>query len=118
MLLLGVPAFAIAQVVSGLAPTMAVFVAGRALSGAAEALVDTALMVLVAQALPEALRAKVFASFAAAWILPSLLGPSVAGGLDALAGWRAVFVAPLVIVPLALLPLRPALRPTHAGRQR
>ena len=114
-LLLGLLAFTIAQVVSGLAPNMAVFVAGRALSGAAEALVNTALVVLVAQALPAGLRAKVFASFAAAWILPSLLGPSVAGGLDALAGWRAVFVAPLVIVPLALLPVRRALRTTHPG---
>ena len=115
VLLWGLTAFVVAQVVSGLAPTMAVFVAGRAASGAAEALIDTALMVLVAQALPDALRAKVFASFAAAWVLPSLLGPSVAGALDALSGWRTVFVAPLLVVPLALLLLRPALRRTHAG---
>lgn len=114
-LLTGLAAFAVAQVVSGLAPTMGVFVLGRAVSGAAEALIDTALMVLVAQALPDALRAKVFASFAAAWILPSLLGPSLAGGIDALAGWRAVFIAPLVVVPLALVPIRTALRRTHPG---
>ncbi len=95
---------------------MAVFVAGRAVSGAAEALIDTALMVLVAQALPDALRAKVFASFAAAWILPSLLGPSLAGGIDALAGWRAVFIAPLLVVPFALAPVRSALRPDPPGR--
>jgi MFS family permease len=105
----------VAQVVSGLAPTMAVFVVGRAASGAAEALIDTALMVLVAQALPEALRAKIFASFAAAWILPSLLGPSLAGAIDGLWGWRMVFVAPLLVAPVALLLLRPALRRTHAG---
>ena len=84
VLLWGMAAFVMAQVVSGLAPTMSVFVVGRAASGAAEALIDTALMVLVAQALPEALRAKIFASFAAAWILPSLLGPSLAGAIDAL----------------------------------
>ncbi len=114
-LLTGLAAFAVAQLVSGLAPTMGVFVAGRAISGAAEALIDTALMVLVAQALPDALRAKVFASFAAAWILPSLLGPSIAGGLDALAGWRVVFVAPLLVVPLALAPVRGALRRTRPG---
>lgn len=114
-LLTGLAAFAVAQVVSGLAPTMGVFVLGRAVSGAAEALIDTALMVLVAQALPDALRAKVFASFAAAWILPSLLGPSFAGGIDALAGWRAVFIAPLVVVPIALVPIRTALRRTHPG---
>ena len=115
VLLWGMVAFVLAQVVSGLAPTMAVFVAGRTASGAAEALIDTALMVLVAQALPEALRAKIFASFAAAWILPSLLGPSLAGGIDAVWGWRAVFVAPLLVVPVALVLLRPALARTHPG---
>ena len=112
VLLWGMAAFVVAQVVCGLAPTMAVFVAGRAASGAAEALIDTSLMVLVAQALPDALRAKVFASFAAAWILPSLLGPSLAGAIDALWGWRLVFVAPLLVVPVALWLLRPALRRT------
>src|SRR6478609_10048372 len=115
VLLWGMASFAVAQVVSGLAPTMTVFVVGRAASGAAEALIDTALMVLVAQALPEALRAKIFASFAAAWILPSLLGPSLAGAIDAVWGWRLVFVAPLLVVPVALVLLQPALRRTHAG---
>ena len=115
VLLWGMGLFVVAQVVSALAPTMTVFVVGRAVSGASEALVDTSLMVLVAQALPEQLRAKVFASFAAAWILPSLLGPSLAGALDALAGWRLVFAGPLLVVPVALVLLRPALRRTHPG---
>ena len=115
VLLWGLALFVVAQVVSALAPTMAVFVGGRAVSGAAEALIDTSLMVLVAQALPEQLRAKVFATFAAAWILPSLLGPSLAGGLDAIAGWRVVFLGPLLVAPVAFLLLRPALRRTHAG---
>lgn len=115
VLLTGLAVFVVAQVVSALAPTMPLFVAGRALSGAAEALVDVSLMVLVAQALPEALRAKVFATFAAAWILPSLLGPSLAGALDAFAGWRVVFLGPLVVAPLALHLVRPALRRTHPG---
>lgn len=110
VLLAGIGVFGVAQVVSALAPTMAVFVGGRALSGVAEALIDTTLMVLVAQALPESLRAKVFASFAAAWILPSLLGPGFAGGVESLAGWRWVFAGPLLVVPFALWLLRPALR--------
>ena len=115
VLLWGVGAFVVAQVVSAVAPSMGVFVAGRAASGAAEALIDTALMVLVAQALPSDLRAKVFASFAAAWVLPSLLGPSVAGVLDAIAGWRAVFVGPMLVVPVSLALVRSALRRTRPG---
>ncbi|MGL5851509.1 MAG: MFS transporter, partial [Phycicoccus sp.] len=108
-------AFVVAQVVSAFAPTMSVFVAGRAVSGAAEALIDTALTVLLARTLPEVLRAKVFAWFAAAWILPSVVGPAMAGALEALAGWRMVFVGPLVVVPVALLLLRPALRVAAQG---
>lgn len=115
VLLAGLAVFVLAQAVSALAPTMLLFVAGRALSGAAEALVDTTLLVLVAQTMPEQLRAKVFATFAAAWILPSLLGPGLAGGIEALAGWRLVFLGPLVVVPLALILLRPALRRTRRG---
>ncbi len=114
-LLGGMALFTLAQAVSGAAPTMEVFVAGRALSGAAEALLDTSLMVLVAQALPEALRAKVFAGFAAAWVLPSLLGPGLAGGIEALVGWRAVFVGPVLVAAPALVLLRPALRRGRPG---
>ena len=115
VLLAGLGVFAVAQLVSAVAPTMTLFVAGRALSGAAEALVDTTLLVIVAQALPESLRAKVFATFAAAWILPSLLGPGLAGGIEAVAGWRFVFLGPLVVVPVALVLLRPALRRGRAA---
>lgn len=115
VLLWGLAAFVGAQVVSGTAPTMEVFVAGRALSGGAEALIDTTLMVLVAQALPEGLRARIFAGFAAAWVLPSLLGPGLAGGVEAVAGWRLVFVGPLVVAAPAVLLLRPALRRSRAA---
>lgn len=114
VLLTGVAAFVAAQVVCGLAPWMSLFVAGRALSGVGEALIDTSLYVLIAQVLPEELRAKVFATFASAWVLPSLLGPSAAGALDALAGWRAVFVGPLLVVPIALWLLRGPLARVHA----
>lgn len=115
VLLWAIAVFVTAQVVSATAPSMGVFVVGRAVSGTGEALIDTALMVLVGQALPEALRARVFATFAAAWILPSLLGPSVAGALDALLGWRGVFLGPLVVAPVAVVLLSPALRASRPG---
>ena len=120
VLLWGVVAFAAAQAVSALAPTMAVFVAGRAVSGAAEALIDTSLTVLVAQALPEELRAKVFASFAAAWILPSLLGPSVAGAVDAVVGWRGSSSLRCSSCPWPFTSCGPlcAARPREANRRR
>ncbi|CAN7298232.1 MFS transporter [Knoellia sp. LjRoot47] len=110
VLLAGLATFAAAQVVTAAAPSMTVFLAGRGLSGVAEGLIDVSTLVFAARALPEHLRAKVFATFAAAWILPSLLGPGAAGAAEALVGWRLVFLLPTFLLVPALLLLLPALR--------
>ncbi|MFC7486067.1 MFS transporter [Knoellia sp. CPCC 206453] len=109
VLLTGLATFAAAQVVTASAPSMAVFIAGRGLSGIAEGLIDVSTLVFAARALPEHLRAKVFATFAAAWILPSLLGPGAAGAAEALVGWRLVFLLPTFLLVPALLLLIPGL---------
>lgn len=110
VLLTGLGTFAVAQVVTASAPSMTAFIAGRGLSGVAEGLIDVSTLVFAARALPEHLRAKVFATFAAAWILPSLLGPGAAGAAEALVGWRLVFLLPTFLLVPALLLLLPALR--------
>lgn len=110
VLLAGLGTFAAAQVVTAAAPSMGVFLLGRGLSGVAEGLIDVSTLVFAARALPEHLRAKVFATFAAAWILPSLLGPGAAGAAEALVGWRLVFLLPTLLLVPALLLLLPALR--------
>lgn len=110
VLLAGLGTFAVAQVVTASAPSMTAFIAGRGLSGVAEGLIDVSTLVFAARALPEHLRAKVFATFAAAWILPSLLGPGAAGAAEALVGWRLVFLLPSLLLVPALLLLLPGLR--------
>ena len=110
----GLGLFVLGQLAMGLAPSMPVVVAGRIGGGLAEGLIDIALVVLMARALPEELRARVFAAFAAAWVLPSVVGPSVAGLVAEHLGWRAVFlVAPALAVPAYAL-LRPAMAQTRA----
>lgn len=121
LILTGVVTFVVAQVLTGLAPSMPVLLLGRATSGVAEGLLDIGLVVLVADVLPEHLRARVFAGFAVAWVLPSLLGPVAAGLVAEHWGWRAVFVTPLVLLAVALPPLLTALRdalPRPGGRWR
>ena len=93
-----------------LAPGMAVFAVGRFGSGIAEALMDVSLTVLLARTMPEELRAKVFAAFAAAWVLPSLVGPPIAGLLTEVLSWRSVFGVGVGLLPFAWLLLRPAMR--------
>ncbi|MFC7490995.1 MULTISPECIES: MFS transporter [unclassified Knoellia] len=116
VLLAGLATFAVAQVVTASAPSMAVFIAGRGLSGVAEGLIDVSTLVFAARALPDHLRAKVFATFAAAWILPSLLGPGAAGAAEALVGWRLVFLLPNALLLPALLLLLPGLRRVSVRR--
>lgn len=110
----GMLVFTASQVAMALAPGMAVFALGRFGSGIAEALMDVSLTVLLARALPEELRAKVFAAFAAAWVLPSLVGPPVAGLLTEVLTWRSVFAIGVALLPLAWLLLRPSMRSANA----
>jgi MFS family permease len=107
---LGMLVFVLSQLALGLTPSMQVFTVARVASGFAEGLLDIGLTVLLARALPEELRAKVFAAFAAAWVLPSLLGPSIAGSLTEWVHWRAVFLLGAVLLVPAALALRPSMR--------
>ena len=110
----GMATFLAGELTMGLAPTMPLFVVGRLLGGLAEGLLDVGLTVLVARAVPPALRPRIFAAFAAAWVLPSLLGPSVAGVVAERVHWRAVFLLGVLLLLPVLGLLRPAMATTAA----
>ncbi|WP_270886950.1 MFS transporter [Pedococcus sp. 5OH_020] len=106
----GMGAFVAGELTMALAPSMQLFVLGRLLGGLAEGLLDIGLTVLVARALPAELRPRVFAAFAAAWVLPSLLGPSMVGVVAEHLGWRVVFFLGVALLGPVAACLRPALR--------
>jgi len=68
------------------------------------------LYVVVGLCFPAALQPAVFASFAAAWVLPSLFGPALAAFVADAAGWRWVFLGTVALVGVAALLITPALR--------
>lgn len=106
----GVAAFVVGLLVAGLAPAMPVFAVGRAVQGLGSGLFSVALYVVVARVVPAGLRPRMFAAFAAAWVLPAVVGPPLAGLLVETVGWRWVFlIAALLAAPAALL-VEPALR--------
>ncbi|WP_243710372.1 MFS transporter [Micromonospora sp. KC213] len=106
----GVGLFVVGLLLAGSAAGMGQLVVGRAVQGFGSGLLSVALYVVVGQAYPERLRRKVFAAFAAAWVVPSLVGPALAGLIVEHLGWRWVFLAvPAVAVPAALL-VQPGLR--------
>jgi MFS family permease len=102
--------FSIGLVVCGSAPTMDVLVAGRVLQGLGGGALTVVLYVLVGEVFPSSLQPGIFASFAAAWVLPSLFGPSLAAWVAAAAGWRLVFLGTLSLVVVAAVLMAPALR--------
>ncbi len=109
-LLASMALFALGLVVCGLAPTMEVLLAGRVLQGLGGGALVVGLYVIVGLVYPATLRPAVFASFAAAWVLPALFGPGLAALVADVASWRWVFLGTVVLVVVALALLAPALR--------
>lgn len=105
----GCATFAAGLTIAGFAPTMEVFVAGRAVQGLGSGLATVAIYVLIAQRVPDALRPKMFSLLAAAWVVPGLVGPVVTGVVVEFLTWRWVFLGVVPLVLAALLVLRPAL---------
>ncbi|SDL48072.1 Predicted arabinose efflux permease, MFS family [Lentzea albidocapillata subsp. violacea] len=103
--LIGVVLFLAGLVVAGVAETMTVLLAGRALQGFGAGFLIVAVYVLIAVAYPEDTRPAVFGALSAAWVIPSLVGPAVAGWATEHLSWRWVFLAiiPLVLVGSVLL---------------
>lgn len=107
-LVVGVAAFAVGLMVAGSAPTMPVFVLGRLVQGLGGGTVIVALYVAVG-VFPDHLRPRVFSAMAACWVLPSVVGPPVAGLLTEYLSWRWVFWGLLPFVAAPLLMILPSL---------
>jgi MFS family permease len=96
-------------IIAGLAPSMEILVAGRIIQGFGSGLLTVALYVVVGQLYPARLRPRIFAAFATGWVVPSLVGPAIAGLIVEHASWRIVFLAvPAIAIPAALV-MRPGL---------
>lgn len=105
-----VAAFVAGLLIAGTADSMPALVAGRLIQGLGGGAMTVALYVVVARVYPGALHAKIFAGFAAAWVLPSLVGPFIAGLVAELVSWHWVFLGVVFLVVPALAMLLPAMR--------
>lgn len=105
--------FVLGLLIAGTAGTMGILVAGRLVQGLGGGAMTVALYVVVARVYPPVLHPKIFAGFAAAWVIPSLIGPFAAGIVAQATSWHWVFLGVVGLVVPALLMIIPALRGLH-----
>ncbi len=119
-LLAAILVFALGLAVAGTAESMTVFVAGRFLQGLGGGGITVALYVLVAAVYPGGLHPRIFGLFAAAWVVPSMVGPFAAGLVAEALSWHWVFLGVVALVGAATAMIGPALRgqvaPAGGGR--
>lgn len=114
----GLVCFAAGLVVCGLAGSFPVLLLGRAVSGVGGGLLIVSMYLVVARVFPPELQPRAFTFVSAGWVMPSIVGPSIAGWLAEHVSWRAVFlvVPPLIAVlsPVMLRQARP--QPREPGQ--
>lgn len=104
-LLTGTAVFILGLLLAGSAASMWPFILARAVQGFGAGLIVVSLYVVIGRAFPEQLRPQMFALLSSGWVLPSIIGPVIAGYVADTWGWRWVFlgIAPLVVPAVALM---------------
>ena len=108
-LLASVAIFAGGLLLAGLAPGIELFVAARFLQGLGGGAMTVALYVVVARLYAPIDHPRIFGAFAAAWVVPSMVGPTIAGAVAEAVGWRWVFLGVVLLAVAATALLLPAL---------
>lgn len=122
-LLIGSLLFAAGMTVAGLAGSMPVVIAGRAIQGFGSGAIGSVVYAVIARAYAPSAAPRMIALTSSAWIVPGLIGPALAGAVSDAIGWRWVFlgIVPAVIVMGAavapqLRQLGPIVRETAPSR--
>ncbi|MFD5225649.1 MFS transporter [Microbacterium sp. NPDC058342] len=93
--------FAAGLLVSGFALDMHTFIVGRLIQGLGAGGQTVALYVVVARIYPPHLHGRIFAAYAAAWVVPSMIGPFLAGAVTEFLHWRWTFLGVAVLTAAA-----------------
>ena len=112
---LGIGLFATGLLIGGLAPSMAVLVAARVIQGFGAGAIPAVAFVSIGRALPERLRPRMFATLSTAWVLPGVIGPSLAGVVAETFHWRLVFLGLLPLIAVASFLTLPAIASVGPG---
>lgn len=100
LLLVGIALFSFGSVLCGVAPTLWLLIAARAVQGLGAAIMMALTVAFVGETVPKAQTGSAMGLLATMSAVGTALGPSLGGVLIAWLGWRAIFMANL---PLGLL---------------
>lgn len=90
-------------------------VVGRFVDGLAAGMVAVSVTTAIGQSYPEYLRPRMLAMMSASWIIPSLVGPPIAGVVAEVWSWRAVFYGLAALTALPAIALVAVLRRAPAN---
>jgi MFS family permease len=108
--LAGVVLFMVGLVACGVAPTMPLFVVGRAVQGLGAGALSSIAVLAIGRAFSESERPRQFAILSSAWVIPGLVAPGLGGLVAEGLGWRYVFLGIAVLPPFAAALVLPRLR--------
>jgi predicted MFS family arabinose efflux permease len=103
LLLIALSSYAVSNVISALAPSLAVLAAGRAVGGVTHALFFSVLLGYVTRLVPPAQTGKALALASAGAPAGFVLGVPLATALGNAVGWRAAFAALAVLMAVMLV---------------
>jgi len=101
---IGLLLFAAGLLIGGLAPSMPILILGRFVQGLGGGAVGPTAYVAIGRVLPQNLQPRMFAMLSTAWVVPGIIGPSIAAVIGEVASWRWVFLGliPFLVVAGAL----------------
>ena len=94
--------FMLGLTLTGIAFDVTSLVVGRLVQGLGSGSLTVAFYVVIGRLYPPALHPKVFSALSAAWVIPGLVGPVVAGTVTDVFSWRWVFLGALGIVVVGI----------------
>lgn len=109
-LAIGLVIFAGGLLLAGFAGSWELLVAARLVQGMASGVINTAMYVSIAAAVPSDARPRVMTYLSTAWVVPGVAGPAVSAWITSHLSWHWVFFADLPLVLAGGLLVAPTLR--------
>ncbi len=97
----GLGLFGLGLLIGGLAPSMVILVGARFIQGLGGGAIGPTAYVAIGRTLPQRLQPRMFALLSTAWVVPGVIGPSIAAIVGEYTTWRLVFLGLIPFLTVA-----------------